>query len=507
MIALLGVFMKKTLLGLVTLLVLLLVVITIRTVRFTPEPVANVSAAAPIGLDSAGAVERFARALTFPTVSPQNPADRDTAAFLAFHAMLEESYPLVHERLERETVNQLSLLYRWQGRNPDLDPILLMGHMDVVPVIPGTEDDWTQPPFGGVVADGFVWGRGAVDDKLTVISILEAIEQLLSDGFTPNRTVYLAFGHDEEVGGREGAGVIADLLAERIDRPFAFVLDEGGAITEGVIRGIQSPIAIVGIAEKGFASLELRIEGAGGHSSTPPPHTTIGILAEAVTRLEQNPFPLRLDGAVEEMLLRLGPHQGLVNRIVMANLWLFRPLVARQMAGDPLMASMVRTTTAVTMFNAGVKDNVLPITASAVVNHRILPGETVESVIQRVTEIIDDERISVRPVSTVADPSPVSDPSSPAFQLIERTTRETFPREDLIMTPYLVMGGTDAKYYSGRSPNVFRFLPVMLGEEGMERVHGTDERVELASLMRSVRFFHRLLRNAEGLQGSSGLGD
>jgi carboxypeptidase PM20D1 len=371
--------------------------------------------------------------------------------------------------------------------------------MDVVPVIPGTEEIWEHPPFGGVIADGQIWGRGSLDDKSTVMAVLEAVELLVSSGFQPRRTIYLAFGHDEEVGGPEGAHRIAETLAARGIDSFAFILDEGGFIGEGIASGIDGKVAVVGIAEKGFVSLELVVEGEGGHSSAPPDHTALGILSKAVTRLEENPFPARLEGTTREMLGFLAPEMPFVAKMVLGNLWLTRPLVGRLMLADPSTAAMLRTTTAVTIMEGGVKENVLPIEARAVVNHRIIPGETVESVTRRVQEIVDDDRVRVSPLGWSGEPSPVSDPSSQAFELIGRTLLEVAPDEAITVTPYLVIGGTDAKYYSGRSDNVFRFLPVIGGPDVLEMVHGTNERIAIDSLELAVRYFVQLLRNSEEL--------
>ncbi len=447
-----------------------------------------------------GAAERLATALTFRTVSLPPPAPPEREEFRALHLWLTETYPRVHETLARETVGELSLLYTWEGVDPSLAPVVLMGHQDVVPVIPGTEDRWTHPPFGGVIADGWIWGRGAMDDKATVIAILESVESLLAEGFRPRRTIYIAFGHDEEVGGRQGAQKIADLLESRRVGDYALVLDEGGAITEGMMPGTDGPVAIIGIAEKGYVSLELVAAAEGGHSSTPPESTAIGILSRAIQRLEDDPFPLRIDGATREMLAFVGPEATFSRRLAIANLWLTAPLVKRGMANSPGGSASLRTTTAATMFDAGVKDNVLPITARAVVNFRILPGETVESVTERVRAVVDDARITIDTAFGFGqDPSPISDVESPAFRLVGRTLREVLPGEELLVTPYLVLGGTDAKYYAPRSRNVFRFLPVFIREGDMARVHGTNERLSVESVDLAIRYFRRLIRNTDEL--------
>jgi len=490
--------LKRILLGLLGLIVALFAVMAIRAALLeSKQPLA--AEPASIEVDIAAITSRFSAALTYPTVSHQKVEDRRPEVFLAFHDFLQTSFPAVHATLTRETVNELSLLYRWQGREPELEPVLLMGHMDVVPVIPGTEEDWKHPPFGGVIADGQIWGRGALDDKAGLMAILEAVEQLAAAGFEPRRTIYLAFGHDEEVGGPEGARLIAETLFESGVDSFALVLDEGGFIGEGLSSAVDGKLAVIGIAEKGFVSLELLVESAGGHSSRPPDHTSLGILSKAVTRLEENQFPARLDGTTEAMMGYLAPEMPFLPRMLMANLWLTRPAVVRLSLGDPSVAAMVRTTTAVTIMNGGVKENVLPIDARAVVNHRILPGESVESVTQRVREVVDDERVSVSPLGWYGEPSPVSDPDSEAFEMLARTLLEITPDEKIIVTPYLVIGGTDAKYYSGKSDSVFRFLPVSAGPDVLEMLHGTNERISLDSLELAVRYFVQLIRNTDEL--------
>jgi carboxypeptidase PM20D1 len=478
-------------------LIVLATALVVRTLSFTSKQGAPQDVVA-IAVDERAAAERLAGALKFQTVSHQDPSLLDSAAFLDLHRYLEATYPLVHAQLSRETVSDLSLLYTWKGLDATADPVVLMGHLDVVPVDPPTLGDWTHPPYEGVISDGFVWGRGSMDDKNSVLAALEAVELLLRDEYQPVRTVFLAFGHDEELGGATGARRIAETLESHGVNDFALVLDEGGAVVDDMLPGIEGPTAIIGVAEKGFVSLELTTEGQGGHSSMPPPQTNIGILAKAITRLEEKQFPARLDGAALELFQYIGPEMGFLNRMLFANLWLFRPLVMRGLIGSPQTASMVRTTTAATIFHAGVKDNVLPMSASAMVNLRILPGETVETVAERVRQVIDDERVRVQ-ISVGMDPSPVSDAASPSFQLLERTLRQVMPDNDLLVAPYLVMGGTDAKYYSGRSSNVFRFLPARVTEDDFNRIHGTDERLGVNSFATSIKFVYQLIRNLEEL--------
>ena len=492
--------MRKLLVGAGAVLLALVVLLGVMVARGlgleSVQPVARDPVT--IDVDTDAIASRLSGAIVHRTISGADPTAVDADAFLALHEYLRDSYPLVHEYREVDTVSGLSLMYTWTGYDPALEPAVLMGHLDTVPVIPGTEESWTYPPFDGRIADGYVWGRGALDDKVSVILVLEAVEHLLADGFTPRRTIFLAFGHDEEVGGFNGAGPIADTLESRGVDELAFVLDEGGVIVDGMVPGVGGSVALVGIAEKGFLSLELRVEGIGGHSSTPPVNTNIGILAAAISRLEGAPFPARVDGATGAMFEFLGPEMPLVERTAFANLWLTEPLVTRRMTADPATAAMLRTTTAATMIHAGVKDNVLPIEASAVVNFRIIPGDTRETVTARVREVIDDDRIRVRPLNPGSDPSPVSDARSPAFAMLGETLRQVLG-SDVLIAPYLVVGGTDAKFYSGRSDNVFRFLPVRFEAGDLARVHGTDERIAVESLGLGARYLIQLVRNSDGL--------
>ncbi len=479
--------------------VALAVVLVVRTLRIPAPASPAAPAGAGVAIDTAAAAERLAGAIRFPTVSYASGGPIDTAAFLGLHQYFVNSFPQVHATLTRELVNGLSLLYTWKGADSTLPPVVLMGHMDVVPVAAPNLPEWTHPPFSGAVADGFVWGRGTLDDKTTVLSTLEAVEGLLREGYRPPRTVYLAFGHDEEVSGRYGARAIVELLVSRGVKP-ALVLDEGGFMAKGVIPGVAGRTAIVGIAEKGYVSLRLRARAAGGHSSTPPGRTAIGALSRAISALEAAPFPSSLDGPTRGTLAAMAPYAPFGQRLVLANLWLTTPLVKLKMRGTPLGAALLHTTTAPTMLAAGIKDNVLPPEAAAVVNFRIRPGETVATVTARVRGVIADSMIVVEPLDSVGvDPSPVSDVNSPAYALITETIRGMAPGERVPVLPYLVMGGTDAKYWSAHSDRAFRFLAVPLGEGDMERLHGVNERVPVADYATSVNFFARLLRGLDRL--------
>ena len=458
------------------------------------ETVPPAVTAAPQVAVAKAAAERLAGAIRIPTISAEEAATFDADAFRRLHAYLQTAFPRVHSQLRREIVGTHSLLYTWQGTDSSLDPILLIGHMDVVPIEPGTEEKWQQDPFDGRIADGFIWGRGAIDNKSAVVGILEATEMLLAEGFRPARTVYLAYGHDEEVGGTAGAREIAALLRSR-GIQLEMVLDEGGVIGDRILAGITEPVALVGIAEKGFVTIELSARVAGGHSSLPPARTAVGIVSAAVAKLEENPLPARLDGPTRELFNRIGPLLPLAQRAVFANLWLTRPLVIGRLEQRPVTNAMVRTTTAPTIFQAGTKDNVLPSHARAVVNFRILPGDTVATVVEHVRREIDDSRVEVRTVGRFsAEPSTVSRTDSQSFRTLERTIRSVRP--EAIVAPYLVVVVTDARYYSGLSQNIFRFLPLRLTARDLERVHGSDERIGIREYEAGIRTYRQLVINA-----------
>jgi carboxypeptidase PM20D1 len=482
--------MRRLLLALAAALVAVVLVVVVRTVR-TPSRQRAPEPAAPFAVDP-GAVGRFARSLEFRTVSHQDPAAFDGEQFTGFHRYLEECFPRVHATLRRDVVADYSLLFSWRGRDSDRPPGVLLAHLDVVPA---ADEGWTHPPFAGRIADGYVWGRGALDDKASVLAILEALETLIAQGFSPRRSTYVAFGHDEEVGGNHGAAALARLLGGRTV-PAEYVLDEGLAVTEGVVPAMSRPVALVGIAEKGYLTLELTVRGEGGHSSTPPAATPIGILAAAVAALETHPPPAAIEGAVRRLLEFVGPETNLATRAALANLWLFGGLVERRLAAAPASAALIRTTVAPTMVEGGVKENLLPAVARAVVNFRIRPGESIDGVTAWARRTIADARVEIRPLPpTTSEPSPASPVDNQAFALLQRTVGQIFP--DAVVAPSLVVGATDARHYANLGTNVYRFLPVRVRPDDLRRAHGVDERLAVRDYEGAVRFYAQLIRNAD----------
>ncbi|HEX7938167.1 MAG TPA: M20 family peptidase, partial [Gemmatimonadaceae bacterium] len=462
--------MKRVALGLLGVIVVLACVMIARALMLTapaPQPLA-----AKVAVDT-GAVRRLAEAVRIPTITEAD-APPNLPQFLKLHELLRRSYPLTHARLLRETVDTGALLFTWKGSDTTLAPVVLMAHQDVVPVDPGSEKDWTHAPFSGDIADSAVWGRGTLDDKLCVLGIMEATEALLASGFKPRRTLILSFGHTEEGQGHAAADA-ADRLKQRGITPW-FVMDEGGAVGRDLLPGIPGLVAVVGVAEKGYVSLKLTAKGDGGHSSTPPRETAVSILGAAVDRVQRTPMPVKMNDALRAMIAAIAPSVPFGMRVALANMWLMEPLLLRAATLDRSANALVRTTTAATMISGGVKDNVIPSSATATVNFRLLPGDSVAWLVRRVREIVNDPRVRVEVAEGGgSEASHVSSDTTDAFRLIAATIRETFGAD--VVAPYLVIGGTDGRQFERVSRSVYRFAPIVARRNAMGLVHGTNERV------------------------------
>lgn len=480
--------MKKALLALLVSLSLLFGILIIRTFLFKSRQIA-LPPVEGIPVNSAEVAGRLAGALRFQTVSYQNPEQVKHSEFAGLQEYIQKLFPMVHANFEKRVIGEHSLLFTWKGRKANLKPVVLMAHMDVVPAETGS---WTHPPFSGTIADGYIWGRGALDDKSCFLSILEAAEALVRQDFQPIRTIYLAFGHDEEVAG-SGAFQISEVLKEEGVEP-EFVLDEGLAITQGLVPGVPLPVALIGIAEKGYLTLELTVKSAGGHSSIPPPHTGIGILSQAILKLEQNQLPAEISGPAQSLFEYLGPELPFTHRMALANLWLFGPLLKHRFSQIPGPNSLIRTTTAVTMVEGGIKENVLPTMAKARVNFRIRPGDSVAIVEKHVRDTIHSNEVEVtNPHHQSSEPSSISGTETASFLLIHRTIREIFP--DTLVAPGMVSGATDSRHFSKLTSNIYRFAPFRITNEDVRRVHGANERISVESYTQMVRFYAQLIRN------------
>jgi carboxypeptidase PM20D1 len=479
---------------LIVLLVLVLFVVAfmlVRTILYgrTLEMVEPVELA-----DVSGEVvaEHLAVALRHQTISEEDPSKTNPQPFTELRKSLEKMYPRVHATMRLERVNHNAMLYTWKGKNESLEPMLLASHCDVVPVDPASRDEWRFPAFEGRIAEGCVWGRGALDNKNTLIAILEAAEALIKAGYQPERTVLLAIGDDEEVGGQQGAAQIAAHL-EKNAVHLSAVLDEGGAIFTGsIIPGLNLPVALVGTSEKGYLTLMMETEGSGGHAAFPPPHTAIGVLARAIERLEAAPLPPRPQMA-EMMFRHLGGVLPFGLRMAFANMWLLGPVVESQMVKRPRTAAMLRTTTAVTMIQGGLKDNVLPGKATTAVNFRLIPGDRVADVVQHVRRVIHDDAVQLHiPEHAAWEASPVSPVDAPAFQSIAKTVQQVYP--EAVVAPYLVQGGTDGRYYYSVCEHVYRLSPMALSDELLGTMHNKNERIEIGVLARMVQFYIQLIK-------------
>jgi carboxypeptidase PM20D1 len=477
---------------LIVLLVVLLFVLAfvlLRTLTFARR----MPPAAPletVEVDGEVVAGHLAAAIRCPTISNAD-GTVDRKAFLDLHKVILNTYPRIHSTLHHQAVNKYSLLYIWPGQDLDLPPVLLAGHLDVVPADPVSLAQWEHAPFSGQIADGYVWGRGTLDNKNQVIAILEAVEGLLRAGYQPRRSFILAFGHDEEVGGMNGARRISELLGQNGAR-LGVVLDEGGAIIPGKTFGIQGPIAMVATGEKGFLTLKLTVETAPGHSAYPPQHTAIGILAQAINRLEKSPLPARFY-SIRATLKSLGAYMPFGTQIALANYWLFGGALRKRLLRKPLSAALARTTTAVTMVSGGIKDNVLPSQANATVNFRLMPGDTIAGVCEHVRKSIANPEITFEPTQESPwEASPVSAPDSPAFETLASTIGGMFG--DLPVAPFLVMGATDARHYCALCDDVLRFSPVVMQDGDLERVHGINERISVESLAQMVQFYTALIK-------------
>lgn len=462
----------------------LLVVNTLRLAA-PDAPAAATAAAAPVTREAS---ERLAAAIRFDTRSIAPGVPQQPEAFLAFHAFLERSYPRVHGALDRERVNDFSLIYRWEGTDAAAKPILLIAHQDVVP----PNGDWSRPAFGGLIEDDHVWGRGALDDKVSVLGILEAVEALIAGGFQPSRTIYLAFGHDEEIDGANGAQAIAELFRAR-GVQFAFVLDEGSPIGHGLVPGVETPVALIGTSEKGYLSLEFNAHTSGGHSSVPSRASAMRVMTEAMIELWRISDRGTIAPPFSDTLDALAPHMGFLPRLILANRWLFDSVLIDLLMAIPEAQAMIATTGTVTVIKAGDTDNVMPSHARAVVNYRLLPGRPVDLHLKMVREALDASDISVEVLGEASDPSPVADPASREYALLANTVRQVFP--DVLVAPALVLAATDARHYVGVADQVFRFLPTRLGPEDVPRMHGVDERITVGNYAEIITFYTQLIRN------------
>ncbi|WP_227991989.1 M20/M25/M40 family metallo-hydrolase [Microbacterium sp. CBA3102] len=434
-----------------------------------------------------GIAERLSQMIRIPTVSAELD-ERGPAPFEEFVALIAELYPLTHRDLRLERHTDFGLLFHWAGNGAaGRDPLVLMAHYDVVPV--DESDAWTYPPFAGTIADGSVYGRGALDDKGPLLVVLEAVENLLADGFVPSRDVYLSFGGNEETYGK-AAEEIARVLRARGVMPW-LVLDEGGAVVDAPLPFVPGRAAMIGVGEKGVMTLRLTARGEGGHASAPPSLTAVRRVARAVDRLGPTTFRPRASKAILRMLSQLatrtpGPARHLLR--FLGSMPLVTAQVFAALGGEP--AALVRTTVAPTMQSGGTAANVLPSQASATLNLRIALGETTQQTVFRVRRRIRDPLVSVEVVEA-GEPSPESPTDNAQFALLAAALDVSHPGVPAV--PYVMMAATDSRHFHRFSPAVYRFAPLDMSNAQRASIHGVDESVEIVALERGERFHRALL--------------
>ena len=481
------------LLVVVVLLFFLAAFVLVRTLLFA-RPFAAAEPAELVEVEADVVAEHLSTIIKCETVSLMGEADNPAVrrAFYELQLRLHEMYPRLHATLDQQVFNEFSLLYTWKGKNPELPPAVLMAHIDVVPAAPESLDQWVYPPFSGAIADGFVWGRGTLDIKSQVIGLMESVETLLKRDFQPERTIYLAFGHDEEIGGATGGKRIAEWLTENDIRP-GVVLDEGGEIVAGRVPGLSVPVALVGSAEKGSMVLQITAETEAGHSSIPPRQSSIGVLSQAIAFLEHEQMPAHLSMAMP-LAKSVSAALPFFFQMALANLWLFGGAVQKRLEANPETNALIRTTTAPTIIHAGDRPNVLPGVAEAAVNFRLLPGDSIANVCDHVRKVIDDKRVRFEVRQDWAwEASPVSETDATSYQILERTIQQVY--DNVMVAPYLVLGATDSRHYRDLCDQVYRFTPILSTPDDLHRVHGLNERISVEAMGKMVQFYIQLIKS------------
>ena len=473
------------LLSVVSVIVLFLLFLIIRALLFTPKSDVTCNPT-PIFVDIDKVASDLSEMIRCRTISDKSKENEDEAEFIKFKTLLRTLFPSVYNTCTVEEPTDRSILLKWSGKS-SVSPTVLMSHYDVVSVV---EDKWEKPPFSGEIDEnGVLWGRGAIDTKVTLNGIMQAAEILINDGFVPANDVYFAFAGDEEINGY-GARAIVSLFKERGITP-GIVVDEGGAVVNNVFPGVNVPCALIGIAEKGMVNIEYSVNGGGGHASSPKPHTPIGKLSSACVRMEKNPFKLIISDPTEKLFNTLGRHSTLLYRVIFSNLWLFKPVlnILTKKTGGELNALM-RTTTAFTMMEGSRGMNVIPAYASMISNHRIIPGETVESVVETIKSTAEPAGVTVRLIEGT-DPSVISKTDCESYDRIKEVIKETWP--GVIVSPYLMVACSDSRHWGVISDRVYRFSAMALTSEERATIHGNNERVPKETVAKTVEFYIRLI--------------
>lgn len=442
------------------------------------------------------AIQHLAEAVRIKTIAATKHAEFDSASFNQFLLLLESCYPNVEESLEKSIFNRYSHLYKWQGRNEQLKPILLLAHIDVFPALHDRIDQWTAPPFAGEIISGSLWGRGTLSGKVNAIGILEAIEMLLMEGFTPERTIYLTIGHDKTIGGIQGAKAIAENMQTTGIEP-ALVIDEGFSISRGLIPGILTDVAQIGIAETGFVSLELTIDHEKGSSTDLQQLLETVAIERVIDRLKENPIPPEITKPVKQFIDFAGPEMRFRTKMLYANDYLFRSAILNLLRQSEAMYGKVQTGMIPSLLDMGIIENANSANDFSTVNYRILPGSSVDDIKEKVANTIHDERISVSVKPIYANPILISAIDSREYRYINQSIREIFPY--VICLPDLCTSATDSRHFSEICNKIYRFSPVRLNPENNQSIYGVNEHIPIEEFNEVVRFYIRLIENSSGM--------
>ena len=509
--------LKRIFIAILFLIIAFLVVLIIKTWTYPFQSTKKLKEHAVVYPYNGKAINRLSQAIRIPTISHVTYENTDFKPFDAFKSFLIESYPNVYKVMDTLTINKHGLVFHWKGKNPNKKPILFLSHQDVVPIsdydfdtLPKTGDqifdltsnkidsvnspqtEWKYPPFSGAVANGRIYGRGTLDMKGMLISILEAADELIDEKYQPEQDIYFAFGQDEEVSGQNGAKKIAEYFKEQ-NIYFDAVYDEGGFVLapQSILKSVDKAVAVVGVGEKGFLTVEIKVNGTGGHSSIPPQKGSLVLAAEIVEKLNTNQFPATLIPPVENFLNNIGGAMDFKSRLAIANQWLLRGTLIKTLENVPASNAMVRTTTAITMMHGSDAPNVLSATSTITVNFRILQGQTVANVLEHIKKQCEGYDVDITTISA-REPSKLSSYTSPQYKFLEQTIAKNYP--NALITPYLTIGGTDSYKYEIVSDNVFRFMPVEINQFEERLIHNDNESISIENYMRMINHFKLLMQ-------------
>ena len=444
-------------------------------------------------------VQRLSQAVKFKTISSRGDTQQTQQAFDDFNYFLYVSYPKAMAEITLQHTSSNSQLFLLKGTDSSLAPLLLIAHSDVVPaqttvlksVYNSTGSGWQHKPFSGHIDQHYIWGRGTLDNKSAVLAMFEALElRVLDEGARSKRDIYIAVTHDEEVGGHEGAKQIAAYLKRQQVRPY-FILDEGQAVTQGIVPNVEKPVALIGVSQKGYMTLELSALGEPGHSMMPPKATAISIISKAIDKLTQSPMPAEMTSPIKAMFRELSYEMAFPNNLVLFHTWLTEPLVNGQLQKQPATDALIRSSMSVNVINGGIAENVLPRKVLALINYRIAPHNSSDDILKHVRGTLDGMGVSIKVVSAIEEPAAITDYNHDAYLLVKKTISDIFP--DALVAPSITLSTTDSRHFSGLSENIIRFCPIFLKKEDLKRFHGINERISKDNYVQMIDFYGRLM--------------